>query len=273
MTSAAGYFEPVPFSVERIVQETPDTFTLELRGDRPFAFDAGQFNMLYAWGIGEAAISISGDPGATDTLVHTVRAVGSVTNFLCRLHPGDTVLVRGPFGTPWPLDAAQGRDVVIVAGGIGLAPLRPVVHALRQRAADFGRVVVAYGARTPDDLLFSSELDEWRRGARVSVIVDRADQSWRGETGVVTKLLAAAEFDANRAVAMICGPEIMMRFCARELALRGVEPARIYVSLERNMKCGVGVCGHCQLGPYLICRDGPVHRLDRVSRFLYVPEL
>lgn len=273
MTTTGEYFEPAPFLVERVVRETSDTHTLELRGDRPFAFEPGQFNMLYAWGAGEAAISISGDPGVPDTLVHTVRAVGNVTNFLCRARIGDTLLVRGPFGRPWPLDAARRRDVLIVAGGIGLAPLRPAVLALLRRSADFGRVVIAYGARTPDELLYPNELDEWKHSAQVALIVDHADEHWRGETGVVTKLLAEVDFDAKSAVAFLCGPEIMMRFSARELNLRGVEQDRIYISLERNMKCGIGVCGHCQLGPYLICRDGPVHRLDQVGRFLYVPEL
>jgi NAD(P)H-flavin reductase len=273
VTEAAGYFDPAPFRVERVVRETADVCTLTLRGERPFAFEPGQFNMLYAWGAGEAAISISGDPGAPETLEHTIRAVGNVTSSLCRANEGDTILVRGPFGTPWPVEAARGRDVLIVAGGIGLAPLRSVVLRLRQRAAEFGRVTVVYGARSPHDLLFASELREWKRHARVDLIVDRADEHWRGETGVVTRPLARVELDAGNAVALLCGPEIMMRFSARELARRGMTEDRIYVSLERNMKCGIGVCGHCQLGPYLICRDGPVQRFDQVARFLYVPEL
>jgi NAD(P)H-flavin reductase len=215
--------------------------------------------MLHAFGVGEAPISVS----AIDADVeHTIRAVGPVTKALCA---ADTLGVRGPFGNAWPLDAAAGREILVVAGGIGLAPLRPVVRALAGRAP----LRVLYGARGPAELLYTDELEGW--GAQV--IVDVPAPGWDGPVGVVTKLIDRATLDPARTLAMICGPEVMMRFAAAALRERGVAPEAIWVSLERSMVCGVGHCGHCQLGPILICRDGPVFRHDAVERLLRVPEL
>lgn len=265
---------PEPFRVTRVTRESADVSTLSLAPlARDFVFEAGQFNMLYAWGVGEAAISISGAPAKTDRVVHTVRAVGGVTRALVRAKRGDTLLLRGPFGKWWPLDDAHGRDVILVAGGIGLAPLRAAIYAILSERAKFGRVTLLCGARSPEDLIFRKEHERWRRRMSVEITVDRGDDGWRGHTGVVTKLISRAEFESDRAVAFICGPEIMMRFAVRELLRRGVAEERIFVSLERNMTCGHGICGHCQLGPFLTCRDGPVHRYDRVAPFIYVREL
>jgi anaerobic sulfite reductase subunit B len=246
---------PVPVLSRR--QETHDTWTLRLPAGAAFA--PGQFAMLYAFGAGEAPISVSGVDGDVE---HTVRAVGAVTRALCR---ADVLGVRGPFGNCWPLDAAAGRDVVVIAGGIGLAPLRPVIRALAGREA----VHVLYGARGPAEMLYTDELERW--GAQV--IVDVPDATWPGAVGVVTKLIERAAFDPARALAMICGPEVMMRFAVGALRARGVPADAIWVSLERSMHCGTGHCGHCQLGPRLICRDGPVFRHDAVERLLRVPEL
>jgi NAD(P)H-flavin reductase len=231
--------------------------------------------MLYAFGVGEIPISISGDPGRQGTLVHTVRKVGSVSRALCALKPEDDVGVRGPFGSAWPLEACHGRDVVIVAGGIGLAPLRPVVYAVLSHRERYGRIALLDGARTPGDLLYRAEVERWRaRGSiEVLVTVDHATAAWAGSVGVVTRLIERAHFDPAQSVAMVCGPEIMMRFTARELLARGIEPDRIYVSLERNMQCAVAHCGHCQFGPVLVCRDGPVFRYDRVAALLLQREL
>jgi len=268
---------PEPLRIARATRETRGVFTLEFdvyaRGGFPFL--PGQFNMLYPFGVGESAISISGDPGWPDRLVHTIRGVGAVTHALERLDRGDVVGVRGPFGSGWPLREAEGKDLVVIAGGIGLAPLRPVVyHALRRREA-FGRVALLYGTRTPDDIVYRKELELWRGklDLEVEVTVDTASSNWRGNTGVVTKLISRAAFDPGKAVAMLCGPEIMMRFCARELERLGVPLDRIWITMERNMRCGAGLCGHCQFGPSFVCKDGPVYRYDRVQDLLSVREV
>jgi NAD(P)H-flavin reductase len=266
---------PRPFRVSRRRRETRDTWTLELEpaDGEGMPFEPGQFAMLYAFGIGEVPISVSGDPDGP--LVHTVRAVGAVTEAVCASKPGATLGVRGPFGNAWPVDAAAGADVVIVAGGIGLAPLRPALYGILHRRGEFGEVALLYGSRTPADLLYRRELERWRGrfDLHVDVTVDSAEEGWRGKVGVVPKLIAGARFDPDSAVALVCGPEIMMRFTAQALLDRGLPAERIYVSMERNMRCGLGHCGHCQLGPTLICRDGPVYRYDELEPLIEVREL
>ncbi len=253
---------PRPHQVVERREEAPDVVTLWLDdpdGPRP-DFRPGQFDMLTAYGVGESAISISASPREVGPLRHTIRDVGPVTRALCRARAGDVIGVRGPFGRPWDLDGtANPGDVVIVAGGIGLAPLRGAIDALVHRGGGDGRVHVIVGAREPGQLAFAEDLESWAHdGAVVAVTVDVAAPGWNGHVGVVTSLLAGADFDAAHASALVCGPEIMMRFTARTLVDLGVDPARIQVSLERNMQCGIGWCGHCQLGPLLVCRDGPV---------------
>jgi NAD(P)H-flavin reductase len=231
--------------------------------------------MLYRYGLGEAAISISGDPAHPERLVHTIRAVGHLTRDLCSLQEGDVVGVRGPFGTHWPVERADGMDVVVVAGGIGLAPLRPAILHLLAHRARYGRVVVLYGARSAEDLLFLEELRRWRSrfDTEVEVTVDQAGPGWRGPVGVVTRLVERAVFDPDDAMVLTCGPEIMMRFCVAELLREGVPEERIFASMERNMRCAVALCGHCQWGPHLLCRDGPVLPWDRVAPLVGVREL
>lgn len=267
---------PAPYRVVGRRRETADTWTLELKAlADPITPLPGQFAMLYAHGVGEVPISTSGLPAAGTPLTHTIRAVGPVSAALCARDEGSVVGVRGPFGTAWPLEEARGRDLVVVAGGIGLAPLRPaVLHALAHRE-DFGSFTLLVGARTPDDLLFVDELEAWRSrlDAEALVTVDAATPEWRGRVGLVTTLVPAAPFDPARAVALVCGPEVMMAFVARALVERGLAKERIWVSTERNMRCGVGHCGHCQLGPLLVCRDGPVLRYDEVEGLMGVREL
>ena len=259
-----------PFVVQKVKRETSDTYTLDLtraEGAANFAFAPGQFNMLYAFGAGEVPISISGDPARPDTLVHTVRDVGNVTRTICRLKRGEALGVRGPFGVPWPVDRMAGEDVLIIAGGLGLAPLRPALYHLLNHRGEFGNIEVIYGARTPKDLLYPKELERWRGrfDLRVHVTVDSAADDWRSNVGVVTKIIARARFDPPSTVALVCGPGVMMRFTVMELMNHGLEPSQIYVSMERNMKCGIGLCGHCQWGPFFVCKDGPVFRYDRIK--------
>jgi NAD(P)H-flavin reductase len=262
---AATAAVPHPYRVLSRRVDTDDTVTLELGHDTgPLpAFAPGQFAMLTAYGIGEVPISLSavvntGD-GRARRLVHTLRAVGAVTRALHATQPGGVIGVRGPYGTTWDVPSAAGRDVVIVAGGIGLAPLRPVVLAILADRSRFGRVALLVGARTPADLLYAGELRRWGDdGVEVGVTVDRPDGDWTGHVGVVTTLLRGARVDPVNSVAFVCGPEVMMRFTAQALVARGIPAEQVRVSLERNMRCGVGWCGHCQLGPLLVCRDGPV---------------
>lgn len=266
---------PAPFRVAARRRETYDTWTIRLEpvDGEPLAVRPGQFTMLYAFGIGEVPISVSGD--TEGPLVHTVRAVGPVTKAICETRPKGAVGVRGPFGNSWPLEDAFWGDLVIVAGGIGLAPLRPVVYEVLRRRGEFGSVSILYGARTPRDLLYVPELERWRSrfDLHVDVTVDTAERDWRGRVGVAAKLIATAPFEPQKATALLCGPEIMMRFTAQDLLDRGIPPERIYLSMERNMRCGVGHCGHCQLGPTLICRDGPVYRYDEIRPLMSVREL
>jgi len=274
--SGLGPMVPHPYRVRRRQRELPDTVTLTLEpagaGGVPARWVPGQFNMLYAFGVGEVPISISGESGPG--LVHTVRAVGAVSRALCAARPGDVLGVRGPFGTGWELEATgpPGGDVVVVAGGIGLAPLRPLVYQLLAQRDRYREVSVLVGARTPDTLLFQRELHAWRSrfDLRVEVTVDHAERGWLGHVGVVTELLGHAVADPARTAAFVCGPEVMLRLTATALADQGVAPAAIRVSLERNMKCAVGHCGHCQLGPVLVCRDGAVFGWDRVARLLSI---
>lgn len=269
---------PNLYGVQRLRHEIPDTFTLELVPDDggeipPFA--TGQFNMLYVFGVGEIPISISGDPAMRSPLVHTTRAVGTVSRAMRELQVGDVIGVRGPFGTHWPIEQAAGKDVVIVAGGIGLAPLRSVMYRITAQREQYGKVVLLYGARTPADILFRRELAHWRAhfDLDVYVTVDRATGTWRGSVGLVTRLISRSPFDPLNTVAFVCGPEIMMRFTAAELEKRGVAAEHIYVSMERNMKCAVGMCGHCQYGPHFVCKDGPVFQYSRVQQMLLKAEI
>ncbi len=268
---------PLPYRVRARRRETRDTVTLELEaeGSGIGGFAPGQFNMLYVFGVGEVPISLSGDPAYPSRLVHTVRMVGAVTTALGRLPRGGIVGVRGPFGTGWPVEEIAGSDVVIVAGGLGLAPLRPALYALLARRERFGRITLLYGARTPEDLLYKRDLQRWRgrMDLEVHVTVDAAPASWRGDVGLVTTLIPRARFDPDSTVAFVCGPEVMMRFVVRELQERGIPAERIYLSMERNMHCGIGVCGHCQYGPFFVCRDGPVFSYQRIAPFFRLKEL
>jgi len=269
---------PQLYSVREVAKETPDTFTLRLEPESEVGrclFQPGQFSMLWAFGVGELPISISGDPALHDRLVYTVRSVGQATHSLVNQRVGDSVGVRGPFGVGWPAEAARGRDVIIVAGGIGLAPLRPLIYHVLSNRKEYGRLVVLYGTRSPRELLYRKELAAWARDpeTQVLVTVDYGGLGWRGHVGVVTTLFKYARLQPARSVAMVCGPEIMMRFVTRELETQGLSRDQIYLSMERNMKCAVGFCGHCQYGPHFICKDGPVFRYEQIRLLLEKYEL
>jgi NAD(P)H-flavin reductase len=269
---------PVPYRVAARRRETGDTWTIELEpaGERRLPdFAPGQFSMLYALGAGEAPISVAGYAPASGSVTHTVRAVGAVTSAICAAEPGRQIGARGPFGTAWPLDRAEGADLVLVAGGLGLPPLKPALEHVLSRHERYGRLSLLYGGRSPAELLYKDQLERWRAnpGATVDVTVDSAGGDWRGRVGVVTKLIPRADFDAASTIAMVVGPEVMMRFTVAALRERGVPAERIHVSLERSMHCAVGHCGHCMLGPEFVCKDGPVFPYSRVEPWLGVRQL
>ena len=277
LTPAPGPMVPAPWTVRSKRRDTADTWTLELEpaAGGAISFEPGQFTMLSAFGTGEVPISISGDPGsASGPLVHTVRAVGLATQAICDADVGDRLSVRGPFGRPWPTAELAGRDVLVVAGGIGLAPLRPAILSLLAGRERHGRLALLYGGREPEQLLYPSELQGWPElGIDVAVTVDSAGPEWLGHVGVVTRLVARAEIDPARTSALLCGPEVMMRFTVAALTRAGLATQDIHVSMERNMQCGIGHCGHCQLGPSLVCRDGPVYRWSELEPWLAIREL
>jgi NAD(P)H-flavin reductase len=269
---------PTLYRIESVRKDTHDTFTVELvpEGDGGgLAFLPGQFNMLYIFGVGEIPISISGDPAKRDVLVHTTRSVGTVTKAMRKLKRNDVVGVRGPFGTHWPVEKMAGSDIVIVAGGIGLAPLRPALYALLAEREKYGQIVLLYGTRSPADILYKTELERWRSrfDLEVYITVDRAMEAWRGNVGVVTTLIRKSPFDPDNTIAMVCGPEVMMRYAILELNKRGVKMPHMYVSMERNMKCAIGLCGHCQLGNVFVCKDGPVFRYDTIEELFSLREI
>jgi NAD(P)H-flavin reductase len=268
---------PALARVEQRFDNAPDTITLELvlTDNQWQGFTPGQFTMLSAFGVGEVPISISGDPDDNSKIVHTIRAVGAVSRALCSLQPGDIVGLRGPYGKGWPIEQAHKRDVLVIAGGLGLAPVRPVLYHLMKNRQDFGTVALLYGTRSSDDILFPDELQQWggRLDMDVLVTVDHGDDNWRGHVGLVTRLIPKADFMIDNCLAMICGPEVMMRFSARALIDMGVPGRDVYLSLERNMKCGIGLCGHCQIGPAFVCKDGPVMPYDELRPLLAIKEL
>lgn len=267
---------PAAAKLRSVTKENHDTFSLVLdapEGSQPFK--PGQFSMLYVFGAGELPISISGDPQHPDRLVYTVRSVGPVTCQLVTRKPGECIGVRGPFGASWPLEQARGKSILIVAGGIGLAPLRPAVYSILRRRGDYDRLIVLYGARSPRDILYKKELNAWGMlpGNQVLAAVDYGGVSWRGPVGVVTTLFRSVRLNPAETVALLCGPEIMMRYSLRDLLVRGFPPENIALSMERNMKCAAGFCGHCQLGPYFVCKDGPVFSYPALKDDLDVYEL
>lgn len=264
----------MPFQVVAIQQEVTDCWTLTLQAQdrQPFSFLPGQFVMLYCFGHGEVPISISGDSGKSKHLVLTIRDVGAVTHAITALETDAVVGIRGPFGHGWPMQEAVGKDILVIAGGLGLAPLRPAIYHLLNTST--GNHQLLYGSRTPETLVFPNEYGEWeKQGLQVSVTVDNAGREWNGHVGIVTQLIEQTQIQPQNNLALLCGPEIMMRFCAYALLDKGMEASQIYVSMERNMQCAIGLCGRCQHGTHFICRDGPVFSFDRVKHLFRIREV
>lgn len=269
---------PIWAKIVKIEKEAPGVNTYWLQFIDPkvqetFSFQPGQFNLLTIPGYGEAAISISSHPKNKETIGHTIRLTGNVTNAIDRLGVGGTLGLRGPFGSCWPLDDLKGRDIYIAAGGIGLPPLRPAIYQIMENRSDYGKVVLIYGARTPEDLQFTKEFNDWEKAdIELMVCVDSCDDTWTGLVGVVPMLFYSLRIDPKKGALLTCGPEIMIHFAAYEAIARRVPRDRIFVSLEKNMKCGFGSCGHCQLGPYFVCKDGPVFSYEKIGPYLEVED-
>jgi NAD(P)H-flavin reductase len=267
-------YRPHPAVVTAVAPESADVATFRVEFQDPkrqaaYHIRPGQFNMLYLPGVGEVPISVSSTPEEAPGIGHTIRFVGRVTNAMRTLTPGSVIGLRGPYGRPWPLERAVGRDVLLVAGGLGMAPLRSAVQALLADRCRYGRLTLLYGARQPADLLYEREHPEWRRrGMDMLVTVDRADASWRGRVGVVPVLFQKLRVDPSRTIMMTCGPEIMMRYSAAEARADQIDEQDIHISMERNMHCAVALCGHCQLGPEFVCKDGPVFSYPEIARYL-----
>ncbi|MDX1410762.1 MAG: FAD/NAD(P)-binding protein [Nitrospirales bacterium] len=264
-----------PASIVTRTQEAINIVSFRLRLNdaktrRHFRFQAGQFNMLYVFGLGEVAISIVSDPDEPEYLDHTIRIVGRTTKAMGQMQIGDTLGVRGPFGQGWPMEEASGKDVFVVTGGLGCAPVVGAIEYMFRRRAEFGTIKILHGVKAPQDLLYRDRFDEWRKHPNTEVYLtsDESGKTWHYHVGVVTELFDAVGLSPERTIVLMCGPEIMMRVAANLLSHRGLSPDQMYVSLERHMECGIGLCGHCQLGPYFICKDGPVMRLDRVIQML-----
>lgn len=264
-----------PATIVEKIQEAEDIHTYRLRINdeevrRTFRFTAGQFNMVYRFGVGEVAISIVSDPDESEFLDHTIRAVGRVTNAIAAVQPGDSLGIRGPFGQGWPLEEAHGRNVVIVTGGLGCAPVVGAIEYIFRRRRDYGSIKIIHGVKTPKDLLYHERFEAWGRSPDTEVLLTsgQSDETWHYHVGVVTELFERVMIDPTNSIVLMCGPEIMMRLGVPILMRRGIPATAIYLSLERRMECGIGLCGHCQMGPYFLCKDGPVMRYDRVAQWL-----
>ncbi len=264
-----------PATIVEKAQEAQDIFTYRLRlvdqaVRRAFQFAGGQFNMVYAFGVGEVAISIVSDPEDPELLDHTIRIVGRTTQAIGRLGPGDVLGIRGPYGRGWPLDKARGKDVVIITGGLGCAPVVGAIEYIFRRRDQYGAVKILHGVKAPHDLLYRERFDAWRRQPDTEVFLssDQPAKSWQYHIGVVTELFEQVRITPGRTVVLMCGPEIMMRVGIPILVHRGISESSVYVSLERHMECGIGLCGHCQMGPYFLCKDGPVMRYDTIAHWL-----
>lgn len=272
-----NYLQPEFFHISRKTFDTEDTFTLELipSKGKTVSFAPGQFNMLYVFGIGEVPISITGDPKNNHSFIHTIKIVGNVTKALSRLKEGDPVGLRGPFGTSWPAAACKGKNLVIMGGGIGLAPLRPMIYHLLSHREDFGSIALLYGTRQPSEIVFSEELKAWKKAFdnQVFITVDFAPETWKGNIGVVTTLIPRIHFDFTQAAALLCGPEIMLRFSVSDLVKRGLPEPEIYLAMERNMKCALGHCGRCQYVDNFICKDGSIVPYSKVKPFFAKKEI
>ena len=260
-------YRPIKASVEDIIQETPNIKTFRLRPETDFSFSTGQFIELTVPGLGEAPFTPSSDPGIKKSLDVTIMNVGQITSKLHSMNSGEVLGLRGPYGLGYPLDNFKGKDILIVGGGVGLAPLRSLLFSLFSSIDNYNKVLLRYGARTSADMVFKNAIPEWSKKKKVDIAttVDVGDSSWNGNVGLVTTILKGLPVDLNKAACVVCGPPIMMKFVTLKLLDVGFNPADIYLSMEKNMSCGLGKCGHCRIGKFYICKDGPVFTYEQLK--------
>ena len=263
MNTAVHY--PAEAKVVAREQESPSIVSLTVRLSNSqlagnYKFQPGQFNMLYLYGVGEIPVSIASDPASPDTLTHTIRDVGRVSHGFAQLTAGDCIGLRGPYGRGWPLQAVRGENVIIITGGLGCAPVVPVIDYVTRRHQDYGRLIIMQGVKHSDDLIWRKRYEVWDAHPETQVLLaaDVAGKHWYGIEGPVTKLFDQAQLPAKNSVAFLCGPEPMIRACVQRLCEEGIPADKIWLSMERNMQCAIGQCGHCQFGSKFVCKDGPV---------------
>jgi len=260
-------YRPVEAKLKDVIVETPSIKTFVLEPVEPFSFRTGQFIELTLPGIGEAPFTPSSDPNIKDKMEVTIMRAGRITTLLHSTPTETTLGIRGPYGKGYPLDRFEGKDVLVLGGGVGLAPLRSLLFSLFSQIEKYNKVVVRYGARTPSDIVYKNAIPEWSKKKKVDMVttVDVGDPTWKGNVGLVTTILKDLPMDLKKAVAVVCGPPIMMKFATLKLLDLGFAPADIYLSMEKNMSCGLGKCGHCRIGKYYACKDGPVFTYEELK--------
>lgn len=265
-------YQPINTKIIEIIDESPAIKTFVLRPERKVGFSTGQFVELYVQGEGEAPFTPSSSPNDTEKLDITIMKVGKVTSLLHSSRVNDSVGIRGPYGNGYPLEEFKKKEVLIVGGGVGLAPLRSLIFALLDEAGAYRKILIRYGSRTPQDIIYKGLVREWGLNKKLdlAITVDRGDDTWKGRVGLVTTLLDDVKVNLKNSIAVVCGPPIMMKFTTYKLLDIGYRPEDLYLSLEKNMSCGIGKCGHCRVGQFYICKDGPVFRYDKVKD---LPEL
>lgn len=262
----ANIYMPLSGKIEEIKQLTSDVRLFKVRTDVPVDYIPGQFFMVSVWSAGEVPISVASLPEKNGLMELCIRKIGVVTSTIHSLDTGQTIGLRGPYGKGFPIGISKGRDVVLVAGGIGIAPLRPLMQQFIKNYHEVGKVTLLYGSRTPDEIIFQDEVEEWaKNGITVVLTVDRGNDNWNGNVGLVTSLWPEVHTNFKKAVAYICGPDVMIKAAMRDLFFLGMPDERIITTLEAHMKCGVGKCGHCYAGPKYICTDGPVFSYKEIK--------
>jgi len=269
MNKIENPYRPIKAEITEVISETPTIKTIRVEPKERIIFETGQFIELTIPGIGEAPFTPSSRPAMKDIMELTVMSVGKVTEKIHELKKGDIVGVRGPFGKGYPMDMFKGKEILVVGGGCGFAPLRSLMYELFDRSGEFKKLFFRGGCKTPQELLYRSEIDDWakREDLDIKLTVDKGDNSWKGNVGVVTTILEDIDIDYENGIAIVCGPPIMMKFSTKKLLEMGFKSENIYLSMEKNMSCGIGKCGHCRLGIYYVCKDGPVFSYDKIKDF------
>jgi len=262
-------YRPIRAEITEVISETPTIKTIRIVPEEPITFETGQFIELTIPGIGEAPFTPSSRPTMKDIMEITIMNVGKVTEKVHELKNGDIVGVRGPFGKGYPMDRFKGKEILVVGGGCGFAPIRSLMYELFDRSGEFKKLFFRGGCKTPQELLYRSEMDDWakRKDLDIKLTVDKGDSEWKENVGVVTTILDGVEMDYESGIAIVCGPPIMMKFSTKKLIEMGFKEENIYLSMEKNMSCGIGKCGHCRIGTYYVCKDGPVFTYDKIKNF------